>query len=144
MDSKTTVGTTRTADAYLRDGVIMFDAAGRLSQQSYVLAYNGLLGSTINLMNGTAGLNVAIYTTTSPPFPLGYTAPQPLPSSFGVVLYDRDAYASQKFPTIDPTFSGSNYSTGATPSESDAELWLDTNATPLLINRYNGTLVRGE
>jgi hypothetical protein len=30
------------------------------------------------------------------------------------------------------------------PSESDEEAWLDQNSTPLIIDRYDGSLIRGE
>ena len=65
------------------------------------------------------------------------------------MLYDRDAHDNQKFPPHDPTLDATvvgGYGTvgGATPTPADEEQWLDVNATPLLINRYNGTLVRGE
>jgi hypothetical protein len=39
-----------------------------------------------------------------------------------------------------PANSGGAYA----PAERNEEAWLDNNSTPLMINRYNGTLVRGE
>ena len=47
-------------------------------------------------------------------------------SQFGLVLYDTEALANQ----------------GVTGTAE--ETWLDTNATPVLVNRYNGTLLRAE
>jgi Tfp pilus assembly protein FimT len=129
-DSNTLTGGTRTADAYLRHGVILFDASGRLISSPYVISHYGIVGTAV-------GYNVDNYSTATP---------TTLASSFGLVLYDRDAFANQNFPTEDPMFDDGTYgSVGATPpSEADAEAWLDANATPLLINRYTGTLVRGE
>ena len=40
----------------------------------------------------------------------------------------------------DPQFAGGGYD----DDEAREERWLDQNATPVLINRYNGTLIRGE
>ncbi len=154
-DSATGTGTVRTQDAYYHDGVILFDAAGRLVYQSFVLSHYGLLGTAIGLSDSTGNpLNVAINATTSPPLPAAtspkkYAPGQPLPTSFGVVVYDRDAHDNQNFPSHDPTLDatgpGGSYGTvGASPpSPADEEQWLDVNATPLLINRYTGTLVRG-
>ena len=144
---------TRTTDGYLHDGVILFDASGRMVYQSFVLSSYGLIGTAIALTNSSTNvaLNVAINATTSPPLPnvggTKYAVPQPLPSSFGLVLYDRESHDNQNFPPHDPELDPnvSYGSTGASPpSAADEEAWLDVNATPLLINRYTGTLVRGE
>jgi hypothetical protein len=36
------------------------------------------------------------------------------------------------------------YTSGTTPSQFAEENWLDQNATPLLLNRYTGTLIKAE
>ena len=138
---------TRSTDGYVRDGVVMFDALGRLTSLPFVLSKYGSLGLAIGLhdpANPATTYNLAINSTAVPPLPAKATAPQPLTSSFGLVVYDRDAYGTQRFPTQDPVFLPSATYTGTTPSEADAENWLDANATPLLINRFTGALVRGE
>ena len=58
-------------------------------------------------------------------------------SSFGFVLFEEDQM-KDKFGDYyaDPIFT-----TGVT--EGGEESWLDENATAVLINRYNGTLVKG-
>ena len=59
-------------------------------------------------------------------------------SSFGLVLLDGDAFANNAS-LGDPQATGATYGT-----ELGEEQWIDENSVPLLINRYNGTLVRGE
>jgi hypothetical protein len=59
-------------------------------------------------------------------------------SSFGLVLLDGDAFSNNANLT-DPQATGATYGT-----ELGEETWIDENSVPLLINRYNGTLVRGE
>ena len=152
----------RSSDGYLRAGAIVFDAAGRVAflRPGFVFSARGLIGTAVALNNTVGSSDVAfnnarmpnpprpIYTAAGQMIPPYYPLPQPLPSSVGLVVYDRDAYATQGFPMKDPTFvSGDDYNTppaNVARSESDAEAWLDANATPLLLNRYNGTLVRGE
>ena len=134
-------GVARTTDGYLHVGVLAFDSVGRLAQQSTVLSQFGPIGATVNL-----GANVAINATTTPPLPKGATAPVPIPSQFGLVLYDRDAHDALYRAVGDPTYTPVTFPayTSGTPSPSDEETWLDANATPLLIDRYTGTLIRGE
>lgn len=63
-------------------------------------------------------------------------------SLFGFVLYDAEPFRSLGYTDNDPQFdpSAGSYA-GQEKSEED---WLDKNASPVLINRYNGTLIRGE
>jgi hypothetical protein len=59
-----------------------------------------------------------------------------LRSAFGLVLFERDPFLSNgNLP--DAQISGGSAETGE-------EDWLDQNSTPLLINRFNGTLLRSE
>jgi len=75
-------------------------------------------------------------------------------SQYGVVVFQQEAYLGQRSPTqpealyTDPTPALPStplpsYSTGS-PTQLTEENWLDQNATPLLIDRYTGTLIRGE
>ena len=143
-------GGPRATDGYLRAGAVVFDATGRVAylRPGFVFANDGAIGLAVNGVAG--GFDVAFNNTNglpNPPKPVGgsppasYPVPQPLPTSYGLVVYDRDAFANQNFPTVDPTFvAAGSYGTvnGSPKSEADAEAWLDVNATPLLVNRYNG------
>ena len=63
-------------------------------------------------------------------------------SLFGFVLYDAEPFKSRGYTDSDPQFDPT---LAATPPKSwKRKQWLDKNAVPFLINRYNGTLVRGE
>ena len=75
-----------------------------------------------------------------------------VPGDFGmergpdqVALFDRDAFiggsgaADEKAANQDGQWAGT-YSA----HELAEETWIDQNSVPLQINRYNGTLVRGE
>jgi type II secretory pathway pseudopilin PulG len=63
-------------------------------------------------------------------------------SLFGFVLYDGEMFKAQGFGVNDPQFDPA---AGAyAGKEREEEVWLDKNSVPVLINRYNGTLVRGE
>ena len=81
-------------------------------------------------------------------------APQ---SSFGFVVFSAEAYKSSDYSDADTQIGGSGFNNTAgaslggytTPgnngkSEAQKETWIDQNSVPFLINRYNGTLVRGE
>ncbi len=61
-------------------------------------------------------------------------------SGFGLVLFDREAFLNNGTDE-DPQASES---TAYGVPERGEETWIDDNSVPLLINRYNGTLVRGE
>lgn len=70
-------------------------------------------------------------------------------SQFGFVLFDQEAFRNKCGTDTDPNGdkdpqmqTGANVT--ANSPEGIKEKWLDDNATPVLINRYNGTLIRGE
>lgn len=63
-----------------------------------------------------------------------------LTSGLGVVLYDRQSYASQNAPRWDTQLLMQPYS----PAERTGEDWLDANGTVLMLNRFNGSLFKTE
>jgi type II secretory pathway pseudopilin PulG len=71
-------------------------------------------------------------------------------SQFGFVLFDQEAFRNQfgtdtdPYGDEDPQMQGSGGQITPGSPEGKEEAWLDQNATPILINRYNGTLIRGE
>ena len=92
-----------------------------------------------------------IYNTSmaSPPAP---SAPS---SSIGLVLFDREKFKTQFSAANAPAdldwqlgtgaaVNATGYKAGTTTDEYSKELWLDQNAAPLMINRYNGTLLKTE
>jgi Tfp pilus assembly protein FimT len=131
------------SDAYVSAGVIMFDSQGRLMSNVQIsINSGGFIGSTMQMFQSTGSYNFPEWTGNAPN-PIGYAFP--LYPSFGLVLFDKDAFQSQGFDTIDPTYSPHSKASYTTaPNEQTEESWLDQNATPLLINRFNGTLIKGE
>jgi hypothetical protein len=128
-------------DHYLHVGLIVFDLNGRLSIQPWGMARNGLIGTRSNL----AGVLVSPQnivendlkaTTGTPPFGNGSA----LYSSVGLAVFDGEAASNQGFPPTDSAITNST----ATTAETTEQSWLDTNASPLLVNRYNGTPLRSE
>ncbi len=153
-------GSARTTDGYLSVGVILFDGQGRLTSAPY-----GIFGTTAaysqQAFSGTghvflshiSGLDSAYPQSTS----VGVYGSTGLiqygvPSQFGLVVFQRNAFSGQGFPTVDPTYTtptlelSQQYqsTSNSTQSKAAEDSWMDTNATPLLINRYTGTLIRGE
>ena len=138
-------------------GVILFDAEGRLIVRQYGFRY-------ANYPVNAAGQ----YSSTSVPTPLGLLAFQAAPdpalaaraanqnsgiwptaqqsfsqgqvlrSQIGFVLFDREAFRTQT------GTNGANFTDANGTIGTDKNNWLDQNATPILVNRYNGTLLRAE
>jgi prepilin-type N-terminal cleavage/methylation domain-containing protein len=138
---------TKPAQLYV-GGVILFDQAGRQSSKLY-----GFRAGEIPVA-GSPGKPVL---TAMGQFLLGETAQVPASgsdavmkdtsnpgshrSNFGFVLYDDETFKARGFTDEDPQVSGGGR---ITQPEKDEEKWLDENALPVLVNRYNGTLIRGE
>ncbi len=132
-------------------GAILFDGNGRLTSKTY--------GLKLHQSNSTSPSNLAQYIFGIPsnavmPTPqVDYTPPAALSSQFGFVLFDREAFnnfgGTIGDDLLDPTGVPNGYGVASTPAaspptEADEEVWLDTNSAPILINRYNGTLIRAE
>ena len=115
-------------------GVILIDGMGRLEFKTY-----GFLLKS----NGTAtAMGQLLYQQAMPP--LDFITPPLLPtptrSQIGLVVFEKDAFTNNGGTDGDPQIEGGAYA----PTEKPEEDWLDTNALPLIVNRYNGTLIRGE
>jgi prepilin-type N-terminal cleavage/methylation domain-containing protein len=124
-------------------GVILFGADGQLISRTFGFRMQTGAPLTDTRMAGLMQLTGAGQSL--PAGQVTYTPAENAPStSLGLVLADREAYrnnASAASPTDDDTlFLGA----GISPGETGEEAWIDENGTPLLINRYNGTLSRGE
>ncbi len=110
-------------DRYVRTGVILFDPQGRLAYRRYTVSRNDALGRLLALNTNLGSSSGA----------------GQLYSGFGAAIYQLDEFRGQ--PGADegdatltiPGLAGDNTDT----AEED---WLDKNTTPLLVNRYTGTL----
>jgi type II secretory pathway pseudopilin PulG len=95
-------------------GVIMFDGVGRLSSRQFYIKDER---DQITNQENQLWRRIRVPTTT-PPF-LGQSGPSPVTSQVGVLLYDLAGYNDA----------------------ADKAAFLNDNATPLLLNRYNAALL---
>jgi prepilin-type N-terminal cleavage/methylation domain-containing protein len=114
-------------EGVLHGGVILFDGQGRLVSKQYAFSFPN---------NG--GLAAALKAPT-PSQLIVSNGSSFFRSQMGLVLFDSAAFKAQGFTDGDQGFDPS-----VTAPETSEEAWLDANSTPLLINRFNGTLIRGE
>ncbi len=127
-DTKGGKTTPAITDRYVRTGVIMFDGKGRFDSIPYGIRAASALGQKIGL---TADLD-------TPTYPQLYT-------QLGVALYDLSEFKDKDFTDNDLFAPISKYgATASVTGEAAEESWLDSESLLLTVNRYNGTLVRGE
>ncbi|MBV8782515.1 MAG: hypothetical protein JO353_14050, partial [Phycisphaerae bacterium] len=113
-------GQPRTSNGYVSFGAILFDANGSLVSRNISIAQHGIIGKNANNIPNLP--------------PSGSIA-----SQFGVVLFDQAAFTG-----AGGSMSPQTIWFGTTYNQKPQDDWLDQNATPLLINRFNGTLVRAQ
>lgn len=133
----------RLSNGYLPIGVILFDGSGQMVLKNVSLAEYGHLGvaGSFSVYNQISIPNYVYSTPTAGGLQLS--------SSFGLVAFDKQTYDSQSFYSglpsqLTQSIGTTNTTYSTTSSDGLADAWLDTNSTPLLINRYNGTLIRSE
>jgi prepilin-type N-terminal cleavage/methylation domain-containing protein len=126
-------------------GVILFDLHGQLVARTYGfrLDRGGLPSDMHKLLYVQAGASTAPYIPGSAALP-----PQ---SKFGLVLFPDEAFKGNEYTDSDTQIGGGGFNNapGATLSgydtaEKGEEDWIDQNSVPFMVNRYNGTLIRGE
>ena len=126
--------------AYLRNGMILFGGDGSLLHRKYVISVPGNNDFDETHLFRVMGFDKR----TGPPDltqqPVGAAAAFPIYSQLGVVVYDEQNFRTAGGSNGDPL----NDNAALNANESAEESWLDQNALSLLVNRYNGTLVRGE
>jgi prepilin-type N-terminal cleavage/methylation domain-containing protein len=115
-------------DRYVRFGVVMFDGRGEAIASQYRIQVDSALAQAIDVRRILADAGAGNAATYPPMTQVAY-------SQLGLVLYDNEAFARNNFSAKE------GMSTGDEAKECE---WLDANAAPLVINRYNGTLIRGE
>ena len=99
-------------------GLIMFDGFGRVEQMQYTVVKTSLLGNR-------AGLNVP---TT--------TVPTSLFSQVAMELYEKRLFVDGAGSSADPM--------ATLAYDGPQGKWLDANGQLMIINRYNGTVLRGQ
>ena len=132
-------------DRYIRQpGVIMFDSRGNVVSLTYgVHTVSKLARQSGRFPASDVNASVLSGTVYVPTFPTVANPNFSLVTQVAVCLYDLQSFTAQGFSDEDAPFNGTAYTAG-TPTEQAEETWLDSNATPLLVNRYNGRLIRGE
>jgi prepilin-type N-terminal cleavage/methylation domain-containing protein len=122
-------------DRYLRTGVVLFDDEGKFQSVQWTLKSTSTLSKLItpNMING-GGVTLTTDALSNPFY-----------SGFGVALYDRSLFTGLGFTEGDYIYNkvlgGPATYTGA---EQNEETWLDNNSLPLVVNRFNGALTKGE
>ena len=135
-----TPANTRTAPI---GGVILFDGVGHLVSTNYQLRCAVAAAPSGYKFSQLGSMLFPVTSSPSAAFDLTPgTAAAPPRSQFGLVMYQLDDFTNNGGSQEDPTISGQPYTLNG--PEYNEEVWLDNNATPLMINRYNGTLVKGE
>jgi type II secretory pathway pseudopilin PulG len=113
-------------------GVILFDGEGRIAVKSYGFKVWDLFN------NRQTALGQILFPQGTTPSTVDWPTratqfSQLVKSQIGLILFDREIFASQGFSDQD-----------GQANENQKETWLAQNATPIFINRYNGTLTRAE
>jgi prepilin-type N-terminal cleavage/methylation domain-containing protein len=133
-------------------GAVLFDGGGRLVVERYRLAVRDDVAPTPNPNQLIKTLTGNPELTFQPTIRLATTeAPgaAELPySSIGVAVFDSvnfyEKYSNRPAADGDPYLNPTLGTYTTTGGERDEEQWLDQNALPFLVNRFNGTLIRGE
>lgn len=113
-------------------GLIMFDPDGRLSLEPAGMALLDSITST------KTALGRSLFPTSLPAWNyVSYGS-----SQLGFVLFESDPFLSQF--GGDSAWADNNVAAQYNRIEKPKEDWLDAQATPFLVNRYNGTLIEGE
>jgi prepilin-type N-terminal cleavage/methylation domain-containing protein len=140
-------------DRALIGGVILFDGQGNLLVTPYGFRFLNTI-STPATPTSMAGALITIPPSSLPPglAPLWPTSTGPLypptiylRSQLGFVLFDKESFENQeRLISSSLTNLEGNPLPSSTSNEGVLDPWLDVNTTPLLVNRYDGTLTRAE
>jgi len=144
-------------------GVILFDAQGRQVVQSYAFKTRSVDGTGVfqptlmgrrfftvdntEIEEKNARTQIIAVPDIVPWQTQGATGsltpPRAVRSQVGFVLFDKSTFEARGYKVTDPQLNSIPYQSDP-DDETAEERWLDENATVYLINRYNGTLVKGE
>jgi type II secretory pathway pseudopilin PulG len=141
------------------EGVILFDAFGRVvaNKEYAFVCFRGTQFTEIANLFHMKLLNQHAFRPGKPNTnPGGASTPPPVTSAVGFVLYDQDGFANLGYTDRDPQCDSTLPVYGDVPEatwqssqtgrsdEALEERWLDANAVPIIVNRANGTLIRGQ
>jgi type II secretory pathway pseudopilin PulG len=117
-------------DRILLGGVILFDGHGQITPVQYGFRFTDT--TTASVLGQFAYQSPG----TPPNWPATGSANY-IRSQIGLAMFDRDTFHTIEGAT--PTPDGNTAG-----KETTIDPWLDLNTAPLLVNHYNGTLIRGE
>jgi prepilin-type N-terminal cleavage/methylation domain-containing protein len=122
-------------------GVILFDGSGKLTVRQYGLRLAPPGGANPITDLGryvyTGNQDMATITQRDWPSPFAQASQQFLLSQIGLVILDHETFAAQGFG--DDNGNDANGSTQVA-----VHTWLDSNTTPIFVNRYDASLMRAE
>lgn len=128
----------------LYGGVILFDRRGQLASKRYAFKTkntNLIATSMGNLMFATSdALLMPLAVAPVDPYAHWPLVPR---SQVGLILFDLDAFRAGEYNMEDLQIVNPTGTYNPSPEQAE-EAWLDQNGVPLLVNRYNGTLIKGE
>jgi prepilin-type N-terminal cleavage/methylation domain-containing protein len=151
-------------------GVVLFDATGKLIHRTYAFKTYREAGTNWeatrmgDLLFKPTGVLIPkehVHTLAPDPVydvvPTQITAASPRPprSAIALAIFEREPFENRPrnparpeiTPQMDPELwdsASAEYGTTQPYSEAEEERWIDENALQLLVNRYNGTLVRAQ
>jgi prepilin-type N-terminal cleavage/methylation domain-containing protein len=153
-------------DRYVRLGCILFDGKGRFVSQPWSVSAGTSLGKAIGIDPNIGALDLSSSTGVQPLvsefgivlYDRQSFLAQPVPgggNTFGEgdwifsPNFTYPGYTGKVFflPAYAPKFTASaadEQAINTLPTPPSKEQWLDANSLPLLIDRYNGTLIKGE
>lgn len=121
-------------------GVMLFDGSGRLAVTPYAFR---CFAPNLAIASATA-TEMGLFLSQSTDFIPGSTGSNAVYTQFGFALYDPEAFSNQGYFLDDPSINPAPPAPNTNSNETAEETWIDTNGLPLLVNRYNGTLIKGE
>lgn len=126
-------------------GCILFDASGRLTVENYGFRFMypatpppPATSTTPAHISQLGSICYGANNPLPPDWPKGPRTPY-IASAIGLVIVDRETFLNHT------SVSGTPYSDWNNPAiQGEADNWLDTNGTPIFVNRYDATLMRAE
>ena len=145
--SQFNIASAPTFDLATLGGVILFDSNGRLVTRQYgfrLVSHPAVGGPAITTLQRLL-TSAPIVGTSNWPAPA--VTPMPyLRSQIAFSIFDRESFLNQVAPggTKFTDFNTQAMDSGGKPVEQDIASWIDLSATIIMVNRYNGTLVKAE
>ena len=130
-------------DRYLGNGLILFGPDGQLLHRQYIITAPANTDPDTTHLYRLMNFDDRKITPAQNNVDVGAVPAHPHYSQLGVVLYEEEQFKNAGGNIDDPLNDNQQYNT-AGYNEQAEESWLDQNCLSLMINRYNGTLVRGE